>query len=69
MCNEANVSTKRLCVFDICEDHTEVMLRDYFQRYGTVEQVCRSYSFFNCTKVLWIFSVNVDRLDSAYRWR
>ncbi|CAO4375539.1 unnamed protein product [Caenorhabditis nigoni] len=34
--SESNVSTKRLYVSGVREDHTEEMLSDYFSKYGTV---------------------------------
>ncbi|GMR32650.1 hypothetical protein PMAYCL1PPCAC_02845, partial [Pristionchus mayeri] len=36
---ESNVSSKRLYVSGIKEDHTEEMLTDYFSKFGTVEKV------------------------------
>lgn len=36
---ESNVSSKRLYVSGIKDDHTETMLSDYFSKYGTVEKV------------------------------
>ena len=36
--NEANVSSKRLYVSGVRDDHTEEMFRDYFTKYGAVEK-------------------------------
>lgn len=36
---ESNVSSKRLYVSGIKEDHTEAMLSEYFAKFGTVEKV------------------------------
>ena len=36
---EANVSSKRLYVSGVREDHTEDMFSDYFSKYGTIEKV------------------------------
>lgn len=36
--NEANVSSKRLYVSGVREDHTEDMFRDYFCKFGNVEK-------------------------------
>ena len=37
--NESNVSTKRLYVSGIREEHTEQMLTDYFKKFGNVVKV------------------------------
>lgn len=37
--NESNVSTKRLYVSGVRDDHTEDMFKDYFTKYGQVEKV------------------------------
>lgn len=37
--NEANLSTKRLYVSGVREDHNEQMFEDYFRKYGGVEKV------------------------------
>lgn len=44
--NESNVSTKRLYVSGVREDHSEEMFKEYFSKFGNVEKVL---SFFcNC---------------------
>lgn len=37
--SESNVSTKRLYVSGVREDHTEQMFTEYFSKYGTVVKV------------------------------
>jgi len=53
--NEANISTKRLYVSGVREDHNEQMFEEYFGKYGQIEKVeiikdkntgkCRGFAF------------------------